>query len=274
MLCSVSREPNPLHASIGLFTTVPVPPVADVNRRTARRAMAAFPVVGLLVGMVAAALLGLFAWLGLAWLGAVLAIAALAALTGALHLDGVADTADGLGSRRDAAAALAVMKRSDIGPMGVIVLVMVLLVDVAALGGFATSVPGTWLAPAALMIAAVMGRVSVVWAITTGGTTARPGGFGALFEGAGTVSMGMTHSVLTTLAALVAGWLTGGLAGAAGLVAGVLAGHLFAHYWQVHLRRRLGGHTGDTFGSLIELTQSVVLVVAAAVVAMVMRFSQ
>jgi len=61
----------------------------------------------------------------------VLVLATLAAVTGAMHLDGLADTADGIGSRRPAEEALTIMKRSDIGPMGVAALVLVLLTDAA-----------------------------------------------------------------------------------------------------------------------------------------------
>lgn len=257
------REPNPLHASIGLFTTVPVAPIAEVTPRTARRAMAAFPVVGLLLGVVAAVLLGLASWLGLAWLGAVLAMAVLAWFTGGLHLDGVADTADGLGSRRDAETALAIMKRSDIGPMGVITLVLVLLLDIAALAGLAAHPRGHLLAPAALVVATVTARVAVVWATVGGRETARPGGFGALFAGSSTLAGAVTHSSAVMVLAAGAGWLVAGIAGLVALPVAVLAGHVVAHLWQRHLLRRLGGHTGDTFGSLVELTQTTVLVAAA-----------
>lgn len=271
----MSREPNPLHASVGLFSTIPVPPIVDVDRRTARRAMAAFPLVGLLLGLAGGVVLAVFSWLGLAWLGAVLAVALLAWFTGGLHLDGVADTADGLGSRRDAETALAIMKRSDIGPMGVITLLMVLLVDVAALVGLTGLGPLTgalWLAPAALVVAAMTARVSVVWATTTGGESARPGGFGALFERSSTVTTALAHSVAVMLVAAAAGWLSGGIPGLVALPIAVLAGHLFAHFWQIQLLKRLGGHTGDTFGSLVELTQSVVLIAAAVAMGVALRF--
>ncbi|MGA4670176.1 adenosylcobinamide-GDP ribazoletransferase [Propionibacteriaceae bacterium Y1923] len=258
-----TREPNPLHAALGLFTTIPVPPIAEVTPRTARRAMTAFPVVGLLLGLPAAAVLALADWLGLPWLGAVLAIAVLAWFTGGLHLDGVADTADGLASRRDAEAALAIMKRSDIGPMGVITLLLVLLGDIAALVGLAGLSGSVLLAPAALVVAATTGRVGVVWGATTGGPTARPGGFGALFADAGSVPTALAHSVALTLLAAALGWLTGGLSAALVLPAAVIAAHVVAHFWQRHLMARLGGHTGDTFGSLVELTQVAVLVTAA-----------
>ena len=110
-------------------------------------------------------------------LGAALAVAVIAVLTGGLHLDGLADTADGLGSRRPAADALEIMRRSDIGPMGVGALVLVLLIQVTAVA----AIPRLPLAAAALVLAEVTGRVSVV--VATSSPAARPGGFGALVAG-------------------------------------------------------------------------------------------
>ncbi|MBO1029974.1 adenosylcobinamide-GDP ribazoletransferase [Tessaracoccus sp. SD287] len=263
----MSREPHPLHASMGLFTTIPVPPITDLTRRTATRAMAAFPVVGSLLGIAGAVVLVALTAIDQPWLGAVLAVAALAWLTGGLHLDGVADTADGLGSRRDPETALAIMKRSDIGPMGVITLLMVLLVDVTSLVGLtAASDPsgrGLWLGATAWVVATTTGRVVVVWATTTAGPVARPGGFGALFHQTSAPATALAHSVLVVLGSAAAGWWAAGVPGLVVLPVAVLVGHGLAHLWHRHLVRRLGGHTGDTFGSLVELTQSVVLVTAA-----------
>ena len=109
----------------------PAPP----DRATAGAAMAWAPAVGLLLGIIAAAVLVLADHaLGTGPLtAAVLAVAALALLTRGLHLDGLADLADGLGSGKPAASALEIMRRSDIGPFGTVTLVLVLLAQVAAL---------------------------------------------------------------------------------------------------------------------------------------------
>src|SRR5260370_8333258 len=105
------------------------------SRRAAAAAMTWAPVVGLLLGAAAAAVLELAARWGRTGplLAAVLAVAALALLTRGLHLDGLADLADGLGSRRPADQALAIMKRSDIGPFGVVPLAPPLRAQLAPL---------------------------------------------------------------------------------------------------------------------------------------------
>ena len=178
-----------LRTALSLFTVIPAGTGAELGEGDAVAAVRWLPAVGLLLGgLGAGVLLGVAAG-GVSGeasggasgprrlLGAALAVALLALLTGGLHLDGLADTADGLGSRRPAAQALDIMRRPDVGPMGVAALVLLLLIQVAALA----AVPQTSLAAAALVLAAVTARVAVV--LATGSPAARPGGFGALVAG-------------------------------------------------------------------------------------------
>ena len=181
----------------------------------------------------------------------------IAVLTGGLHLDGLADTADGLGSRRPAAAALDIMRRPDIGPMGVGALVFVLLIQASALA----AVPRPPLAAAALVLAEVTGRVSVV--IATAAPAARPGGFGALVAGRTTgAERALTAGALACAVAAAALTFSGPqltVRGLAATVAGLLAGRLL----QRTARRRLGGLTGDVFGAILQVSATAVLVTAA-----------
>src|SRR6202034_4066947 len=130
-----------------------------LDDETAARAILWLPAIGLLAGGAGAGVLLAAASRHATGpgrlLGAALAVAVIAVLTGGLHLDGLADTAEGLGSHRPAAAALDIMRRSDIGPMGVGALVLALLIQVSALA----AVPRPSLAAAALVLAEVTGRV-------------------------------------------------------------------------------------------------------------------
>lgn len=122
-----------LRFAFGTLTVLPVR-VTRWDRETARGGMLSAPVAGLVVGGCAAGLGLLLLYLGASPLLAAVASAAVpAALTRGLHLDGLADTADGLGSGRPAEDALRIMKQSDIGPFGVLTLILVLLAQVAAL---------------------------------------------------------------------------------------------------------------------------------------------
>src|SRR5262249_45834682 len=153
-----------LRDALGLFTIVPVRGDPVIGRREAARAVLCLPVAGLLLAVPAA--------------GVLLAVEAggpppprqplapglptrgLPPPTGGLHLDGLADAADGLGSRRPRDEALAIMRRSDVGPFGVTALLFTVLVQVTAL---ATVRPG-WPGAGAVLLGAVTGRVAVVLA--------------------------------------------------------------------------------------------------------------
>ena len=248
-------------AALGLFTVIPVPPVADIDRGLAGRAMAAFPWVGLLVGALAGAVLwGVVAVGAGGWLGAALALAVVALLTGALHLDGLADTADGLGSRKPAAEALVIMRQSDIGPMGVVALTLALLIDGAALASLAER--GGLLAAGALTVAAMVSR-GVVTLATVSRASARQQGFGALFIGATSRATAVLTGVAVVGVAAGVGALAYGLGGAGVFVAAAVAAGGVGSLWARRLRRRLGGMTGDVFGSIVEVSLAAVLVAVA-----------
>lgn len=249
-----------LTAAFGLFTVIPVPPVAEIDRRVAGRAIVALPWVGLVLGAAAGCLLWITGWLGGGQLlGAALALALLAGATGALHLDGLADTADGLGSRKPAAEALIIMRKSDIGPMGVVTLLFALLLAVAALA----SLP-TLTAALAVAVAATVGRVAIVMA-TVSTRSARQEGFGALFTGVTSRRSALLTVVLCAAVAAAAGFWSGGWPGTLGFVAALAVALTVGALWARHLRTRLGGLTGDTFGSISEVTHVVFLIVIALV---------
>ena len=229
-------------------------------------AMAWAPAVGLLLGVIAAAiLLAVDHPLGAGPLtGAVLAVATLALLSRGLHLDGLADLADGLGSGKPAPAALGIMRRSDIGPLGTVTLVLTLFLQVAALSHAESA--GAGRGAAGLIAAAVTSRLALTWACRRGVAAARPDGLGARVAG----SVSPAIPAVTTLAALaaavaavvVSATITGEPLGWT-LPLAVIAGLGAAFVLERHAVRRLGGITGDVLGALAEVAITVTLVVAA-----------
>jgi adenosylcobinamide-GDP ribazoletransferase len=244
-----------LRFAFGTLTAVPVR-VTRVDRAVAGRAMLLAPVVGLVLGLVAALPLALPA---APPLGALLAIGALALLTRGLHLDGLADLADGLGSAKPAPQALDIMKKSDIGPFGVLALVFVIGIQTFALAGVHERPAGQ---AAVLATACVTGRLVLAWACRSGVPAARPGGLGSTV--AQTVRPGGAWAAtgLVLLAACAAGPLTGRVYA---LPLAVLAGLGAALLLLRHARRRLGGVTGDVLGALVETAVTAALVVCAVV---------
>jgi adenosylcobinamide-GDP ribazoletransferase len=250
------RRKGGLRLAVTLLTVLPVPGAAPGEIEPAGEAMVWAPAVGLLLGGLAACVLLTGHYAG-QLTGAALAVAALALLTRGLHLDGLADLADGLGSGKPAAGALEVMRRSDIGPMGVLTLVLTLFVQVAALAHGALSGRGTL----AVITAVVTGRLAMTWACRRGVPAARPGGLGAMV--AGTVRP--VVPLVQTLAALTAATIIAALtwAGASWtLPAAIAAGLAAAFALERHAVRRLGGITGDVLGALAEVATTVALVVA------------
>lgn len=253
-----------LRLSVTLLTVIPLRgPVTEPSRATAAAAMAWAPAVGLLLGGIAAAVLVVADHpLGAGPLTAAgLAVAALALLTRGLHLDGLADLADGLGSGQPAAIALDIMRRSDVGPFGIVTLVLTLVIQVGALAH--AEAAGDGRGPAALIAAVVTGRLALTWACRRGVVAARREGLGAMV--AGTVrsasAVGITLAVLAAAVAVSAVAIGEPLRWTLPLA--VVAGLAAAFVLQHHAVRRLGGITGDVLGALIETAATVTLVVAA-----------
>jgi len=252
-----------LRDALGLFTILPVRAAPEIGRREAARAVLWLPAVGALLAVPAGGVLLAVEAGGHSaprrLLGAVLAIGLLALLTGGLHLDGLADTADGLGSRRPGDEALAIMRRSDVGPLGVAALLFTVLVQITVL---ATVDPG-WPGAGAVLLAAVTGRVAVVLATGPGSPAARPGGFGALVAAATTTRARVATGAGVFVLAAGAAAVVSGPAAALRAAVAVLAGLLAAELLRRTAVRRLGGLTGDVFGALIEVAAATALLALA-----------
>jgi adenosylcobinamide-GDP ribazoletransferase len=194
-------------------------------------------------------------------LAAALVVALMALLTRGLHLDGVADLADGLGSYRSPEQARAVMKAPGIGALGLAAVVLVLLVQVAALTACLSAGRGG----TALLVALVTARVAVAAACRVGVPAASSTGLGALVAGTVPKWAPPVLAVATALLGAVALAVEQGVLDARlGLPAVAVAVALMAaQVLQRHAVRRIGGITGDVLGALVELTTAVVLIVLA-----------
>ncbi|WEO97880.1 adenosylcobinamide-GDP ribazoletransferase [Streptomyces sp. FXJ1.172] len=261
MLTSSSPSPlDGLRFAFGTLTVLPVR-VRRWDRGAAHGGMLAAPAAGLVVGAAAACLGLLLLALGAGPLLAAVASAAVpAALTRGLHLDGLADTADGLGSGKPAEDALRIMKQSDIGPFGVITLVLTLLAQVAVL---AQLYGDSWARGAAAAVtSAVAARLALTLAARTGVPAARPEGLGAAVAGVVPVRGALAAAAVCTLAAAAGGaffGLYGAVRAALAMPLAVAAAELLLR----HCLRRFGGVTGDVFGALEETAATAALVVLA-----------
>ncbi|GAB3568294.1 adenosylcobinamide-GDP ribazoletransferase [Amycolatopsis endophytica] len=231
--------------ALGTLTALPVPAPHVIDRRVASGAMLLAPVAAVPLAVLAGLIVLGGDLLGLPALAvAGLAVGAIGLASRGLHLDGLADTADGLGASFDRSRALEIMRRGDSGPTGVATLLLVLIVQCGALSGAITSGHG--------VTAAVVGTLVSRWVLalccTRGVPSARPEGLGATVAGAirppWTI---LTLCAAAGLATLAPGlpWWRGPLAVAAAVAA---AGVML---WRC--TNRLGGITGDVLGAGVEI---------------------
>jgi adenosylcobinamide-GDP ribazoletransferase len=218
------------------------------------------PLIGLLLGGPAT----VAAVLGTHWIsplaGAVLAVTVLALLTRGLHLDGLADTADGLGPLRDRERALEVMRSGDVGPFGVAALVLTLLLQVACAAALLTTDDG-WLA---LWAAVLVARLAMA-------RTGLPGVAVAAGSSLGRAVGGTVPRAWWAGAVLISGGLVAGTALLVAepgnsvrlLVAGAIA-LVAAEVLHRRATARLGGTTGDVMGAMGEVATAAYLLAAAA----------
>lgn len=243
-----------LRLAIGTLTRVPVPPPSQMSRSAIRTGMLLAPAVGLVIAAIAALpmlLTDLQPILGA--LGAAATVLLLAWLNRALHLDGLADTADALGSRAPAERALAIARQPDIGPFGVVAVVAALALQIIALSTITLTQPGI---PAYVIAALALGsaRAAVTLGCTRWFPAARPDGLGAAVAG----SVPRAAALATWIFLISLAWLCSGPA----LVLGLLAACLSTVWVLLEARRRFGGMTGDVLGSAVEVAATASLVVA------------
>ncbi|MGE5505752.1 MAG: adenosylcobinamide-GDP ribazoletransferase [Actinomycetota bacterium] len=240
-----------LHLAAVFLTRVPLPEVGPVGPGALAPAMRWFPVVGAALGAAAAGVYAVAAWLLPPLPAALVAVAALVLLTGALHEDGLADLADGLGARGgDRARRLEVMRDSRTGAFGVLALIFSVALRAAALA----ALPPGWAAAGALVAAGALSR-ALMPAAMQAMAPARPDGLGVL---AGVPHAGVAATAVGLgLAACVACLAVGGALSAA-VAAGLAA-------WAVGAlaKRAIGGYTGDVLGAIQQAAEIAVLLAAA-----------
>jgi adenosylcobinamide-GDP ribazoletransferase len=247
-----------LRLAVGTLTVIPVGDLPEIDPRTAGRAMLMAPLAVLPLAA-GSSMVGWVAWLvGLPPLAVGLLVVALLALgTRALHLDGLADTADGLGSGWNVERGLEIMKRGNIGPMGVVTLILTLGLQAAALGALVDGLAGAL--TAGVLVCASRAALAVVCA--SGVPAARTTGLGVVV--AGTVSRPLAGFswllvgvVLTaTFNQLEDRWWLGVLATVLAVL-GVVA-------LVRHCVRRFGGVTGDVMGAAVEVAFTILVLCAA-----------
>lgn len=236
--------------ALQFLTRLPAPRSMSAGPEDRGRSVPFYPLVGLVLG---ALMLGMQTLLASAdvVLQSALVLLLWVLLTGGLHLDGLADSADAwAGSHGDRDKALRIMKDAASGPAGVVAVTLILLIKFAALSVLLRE--NIW---TGLIIAPVLGRAAIVLLFLTT-PYVRPEGLGA--AQAAYLPRGAAIMAVIVSAIAVAGF---GLTGIRALAAAVVIYLIL----RVMMIRRLGGATGDTFGAACELVETAALVAMAVI---------
>ena len=234
----------PLRIAVQLLTRLPAGAPAEPEAGDMGKAVVYYPVVGLLIGLVLALAGAVLDSGGPPLVGAALVVVIWMGLTGLLHVDGLADSADAwLGGQGDSERTLTILKEPTVGPAGVALVAGVLLVKLGAVAALLG-------AGSVLVAVPVLARAGTIWLLLTT-SYIREEGMGAL--AARNLPRAPGYAAVT-IAVLFGLFLTG-VTGFAALVAGGIA--LVFLRWL--MQQRIGGVTGDTLGAAIEVTEAALL---------------
>ena len=246
----LSDRRNELMTGFAFCTRLPLWPATAIHGGTLSRAAWAFPIVGIVIGLIAAAVYGLTHRAGVpAWPAAALSVAATLLVTGCLHEDGLADTADGFGGGATREQKLDIMRDSRIGTYGVCALVVALLLRVGVLASFFLSMTAAW-----ALLAAHAGARATMMAFMFLVPPARRDG---LSSDAG------QPPVESAAAAAILGFIFAAIG--IGFTRAVIALILLAVVVAVMAwlsRRQIGGQTGDVLGAVEQISEIAILLVA------------
>ena len=247
---------RPLLTAIQFLTVIPFPKSFTGGEKELEKCMPFFPVVGLLIGIIIAAFDHVMGFIFPPLPASVMTVIAMTAISGGLHMDGLADTADGFFSARPRERVLEIMRDSRTGVMGVLAVVFVIVLKVSVLISLFPPIR-----PGIIVLMPLAGRCSFVVMMTALPYVRREGGLATAF--------GVGKSWLNVLWAsaflLAAGWLAGHWMGLAASFSALLMAVLFS----VYCFRKIGGYTGDTLGAGCEITEIIPAIAALALMGMV-----
>ncbi len=233
---------RPLLAAIQFLTVIPFPKSFKVDERELERCTPFFPVVGLLIGIVIATFDYIMGLVLPSIPASVMTAIAMTAISGGLHMDGLADTADGFFSARPRERILEIMRDSRTGVMGVLAVVLVIMLKVSLLISiFPPFRPGV------IVLMPLAGRCSFVVMMAALPYVRHEGGLATAFGG----GKSWINVLWVSAFLLAAGWIAGHWMGFVASLSALLVSALFSAY----CFRKIGGYTGDTLGAGCELTE-------------------
>jgi len=238
-------------AAIQFLTVIPVPGAKNIRETDIERCAPFFPLVGLLIGCLVALfdyfVSGFFPSLP----ATVLTVLVLLTITGGLHMDGLADTADGVFSVRSRERMLEIMRDSRIGAMGVLAIVFIIALKISALAPL--PLPQRL---AILVLMPIGSRFAMLLMLTALPYARKDGGLATLFIARRT----WLNPAFALIFLGAAGWFLGAWMGLVAVLTAVVAAGLVSWY----IYSKLGGFTGDTIGAASEITETILALAGLA----------
>jgi len=233
-----------LLTAIQFLTVIPFPKSFIAGEKELERCVPFFPVVGLCIGIIVAAVDYFIGIILPPFPASVITVIAMTGISGGLHMDGLADTADGFFSSRPREKVLEIMRDSRTGVMGVIAVVLVIIMKVSLL--ISLSLPYRF---GIIMLMPLAGRCSLVMMMTALSYVRSEGGIATAF-----IRGKSWLSVLWSVVFLVVtGWIGAQWIGLSVCLSSILIGALFSLY----CFKKIGGYTGDTLGAVCEITEMI-----------------
>lgn len=235
-------------AALRFLTSIPSPWWRGASRKEFAGSLPYYPVIGLLIGLLLAAIYWLASSFLPIWVSSTIVVTALVVITGGMHLDGLIDAVDGVAaSHKDPDIGKDVMKKPGIGAFGAVAVILILILKIVLIA----SIPDEWMM-AALIIMPVVSRWTMVYTLFAY-PYARPQGAGNELKQA----TGWRSFLLATIAAaavsiVIAGWAS---------LAIVLPVWLFTVIAANYFSRRFDGLTGDTYGAINEMAEVLILLI-------------
>ncbi|MGZ8257857.1 MAG: adenosylcobinamide-GDP ribazoletransferase [Methylotenera sp.] len=240
MLNRLSQEARLFLLAVSFFTRIPVPSFADFKENDLNHAAKYFPLIGLIVGAIAALVFYVASKVFTQDIAVILSIVASIYVTGAFHEDGLSDAVDGLGGGRDKQQVLTIMQDSRVGSYGVIAIVLVLLLKFTTLNHLPI-----WLVPSVLIAGHSASRLCAVLVMATQAYAKASGKSKPL-------ATKLPH--MSLLVAVLFGLLPMGLLPPYFLWALLPVAFIWV-WFSLKLNERISGYTGDCLGAMQQLTE-------------------
>lgn len=235
--------------SLQFLTRIPINIPVDFNRENLRRSTFFFPLVGVILGGLSGTIYYLFSFIN-SELASLMTLISMIVLTGGLHLDGLADTLDGFMSNTDRERTMEIMKDSRVGAFGVIGLILNLLAKYVLISNIQTNVP--------IVLILSLGNSRLVLGHKMAyKKIARPGGLGDLFNSSNPKKYVLTSGIIyiAILALINPIYLLA-------LLATIIMGEIISFITY----RKIGGFTGDVFGTTVEVGEIMSLIIFMGVI--------